>query len=159
MILRIAPFTDLSPDMLYSVLRLRCDVFVVEQHCAYPEVDGRDLEPGTRHFWLISPDPPDDAGTATDAGTAVAAYLRVLAEPGGAARVGRVCTAPSFRGRGLARRLMVAALEWIGPQRVCVLDAQAHLVDFYGAFGFRVTGATYLDDGIPHVPMTRPATP
>lgn len=145
MILSAAPPADLTASTLYSLLRLRCDVFVVEQRCAYPELDGRDLEPATRHLWLS---PTRDAEPA--------AYLRVLAEPDGTARIGRVCTGRAYRGRGLAARLMAAALDGIGPTRVCTLHAQAHLVDFYRRFGFEVTGEEYLDDGIPHVPMTRP---
>jgi len=58
------------------------------------------------------------------------------------------------RGRGLAARLMTAALEVAG-ERVVVLDAQSHLVDWYAAFGFAPSGPGFLDDGIPHTPMRR----
>jgi ElaA protein len=139
--LHTAAFGELSPATLYALLRLRVDVFVVEQHCPYPELDGRDTEAGTRHLW------------ASSAGVPVG-YLRILAEPGGGARIGRVCVERSARGTGLARRLMVAALEQLG-DRPCLLHAQAHLVDFYRGFGFTPTGPEYLDDGIPHVPMGR----
>lgn len=139
-----AGFDQLPPILLYALLRLRVDVFVVEQHCPYPELDGRDLEPGTRHVWLA------------EAGTPVA-YLRILAEPDGTARIGRVCVAAPVRGRGLARRLLVHALDLVGP-RPCVLDAQAHLVDFYAELGFCPTGPEHDDEGIPHVPMRRPVT-
>jgi ElaA protein len=138
---RVAPFAELSAETLYALLRLRVDVFVVEQNCPYPELDGRDLEPGTRHVWLADGDRP-------------VAYLRILADGPERARIGRVCVAPAARGGGHARRLMTAALELIG-DRPCVLDAQAHLVDFYAGFGFRRTGPEYLEDGIPHVPMAR----
>ncbi|MFI9009581.1 GNAT family N-acetyltransferase [Actinosynnema sp. NPDC053489] len=134
---------DLTPDQLYAVLKLRSDVFVVEQNCPYPELDGRDLEPGTRHFWLE----PDDS-------PAPGAYLRLLEEPGGAFRIGRVCTARAARGRGYSRRLMEAALAEVG-RADCVLDAQTYVADFYASFGFRPQGAEFIEDGIPHLRMRR----
>ncbi|MEV6928609.1 GNAT family N-acetyltransferase [Dactylosporangium sp. NPDC051485] len=141
----IAAFSSLGAADLYRLLRLRCDVFVVEQHCAYPEIDGRDTEPGTRHLWLDAPD-----GT-------VAAYLRVLEEPGGGARIGRVVTAAAHRGRGLAGRLLADALEHIGPGREVVLDAQTGATGVYERFGFATCGPAFDDEGIEHVPMRRPA--
>jgi ElaA protein len=140
---RTARFADLDAGTLYALLRLRVDVFVVEQRSAYPETDGRDDEPGTRHLWL-------------DHDGAPVAYLRLLAEPDGAARIGRVCTARAHRGTGHAARLVAAALDLAG-ERVCVLDAQTYVAAFYERFGFERTGPEYLDDdGIPHVPMRRP---
>jgi ElaA protein len=140
--LRTASFAELDPATLYALLRLRVDVFVVEQECPYPELDGRDIEPGTRHLWL------DEHGTPV-------AYLRLLSDPGGMLRIGRVCTARSARGGGHAARLVRAALDEAG-DRPCVLEAQSYLVPFYAGFGFATTGPEYLDDGIPHVPMRRP---
>ncbi|WP_246222495.1 GNAT family N-acetyltransferase [Phytoactinopolyspora limicola] len=142
-ILHTASFADLDTHTLYALLRLRVDVFVVEQQCVYPELDGRDLEPDTLHIWY------EQAG-------APVAYLRVLAEPGGVARIGRVAVATEARGAGLARRLMRVALDRIG-DRPCELHAQAYLADFYQQLGFSPTGPEFLDDGIPHVPMVRPA--
>jgi ElaA protein len=136
-----AGFDELTTGTLYALLRLRVDVFVVEQHCPYPELDGRDTEPGTRHLW-----------TARD-GVPVG-YLRILVEPDGGARIGRVCVATSERGTGLARRLMVAALGRLGDHPV-TLHAQAHLTGFYASLGFAPSGPEYVEDGIPHVPMTR----
>nr|WP_205863759.1 GNAT family N-acetyltransferase [Planosporangium mesophilum] len=125
---------------MYALLRLRIDVFVVEQKCPYPELDGRDLEPDTIHLWLDHDGEP-------------ASYLRILVDHD-AARIGRVCTAPTHRGEGLATRMMAAALDLIG-DRPCVLDAQSYLVGFYAGFGFQVSGAEFVEDGIPHVPMRR----
>ncbi|WP_341719739.1 GNAT family N-acetyltransferase [Micromonospora sp. FIMYZ51] len=139
--LRIAAFADLDARTLYDLLRLRVDVFVVEQECAYPELDGRDVEPGTRHLWLALDGAP-------------LAYLRILANPGGVARIGRVVVAPAARGTGHAGRLLTAALVEIG-DRPCVLEAQSHLVDFYARHGFTVSGPAYVEDGIPHTPMRR----
>lgn len=142
---RTAGTADLDAATLYALLRLRCDVFVVEQRCPYPELDGRDTEPGTEHVWL-------------EHGGAPVAYLRILREPDGGYRIGRVCTAASHRGAGYAGRLLAWALERIGPDAGCVLDAQAHLAGFYAGYGFTVTGPEYLEDGIPHVPMRRDLT-
>lgn len=139
--LRIAAFADLDARTLYDLLRLRVGVFVVEQECAYPELDGRDVEPGTRHLWLALDGAP-------------LAYLRILANPGGVARIGRVVVAPAARGTGHAGRLLTAALVEIG-DRPCVLEAQSHLVDFYARHGFTVSGPAYVEDGIPHTPMRR----
>ncbi|MCO1654416.1 GNAT family N-acetyltransferase [Pseudonocardia humida] len=135
---------DLEPRTLYEILRLRVDVFVVEQACPYDELDGRDLEPGARHFWLGGHGEPEP----------VLGCLRLLDEPGGELRIGRLCSARSGRGRGLGRRLMEAALAEVG-DRPCVLDSQEHLAGFYRGYGFEVTGPAYDWDGVSHVPMRR----
>jgi ElaA protein len=139
--MRVAGFGELSAGTLYRLLRLRVDVFVVEQECPYPELDGRDVEAGTRHVWV-------------EDGDDVVAYLRVLEDPGGVARIGRLCVARKARGAGYARRLVETALDLVG-DRPAVLDAQAHLASFYAGFGFRPTGPEFVEDGIPHVPMRR----
>jgi ElaA protein len=141
--LHAATLAELDARTLYELLRLRVDVFVVEQACRYAELDGRDTEPGAVHLWL----------TADPTGRPVA-YLRILDEPDGTARIGRVAVARQARGTGLAARLMDAALARVG-NRACVLDAQSYLVDFYERHGFTATGPEYLEDGIPHVPMRR----
>ena len=139
---RAASFRDLDTTTLYALLKLRVDVFVVEQKCAYPELDGRDIEPGTRHLWL-------------QRGDEILAYLRIL-DDGDAERIGRVVTAPDARGAGHGAALMAEALTVIGNRR-SVLEAQAHLAGFYARFGFEQTGPEYLEDGIPHIPMIREA--
>ncbi|MCP3797886.1 GNAT family N-acetyltransferase [Allokutzneria sp. A3M-2-11 16] len=146
---RRATGNELSAEELYRILRLRVDVFVVEQKAAYPELDGRDLAPSTVHLWWETDDP--DVGEAV-----VLAYARVLDEPNGTARIGRVVTAAPARGQGLSRALMETALTEIGDQP-SVLDAQTQVADFYTSLGYRVIGDEFLDDdGIPHVPMHRP---
>ena len=142
---------DLDAATLYSLLRLRVDVFVVEQACPYPELDGRDLEPRTRHFWI------------DDADGNVLSTLRLLGEPPLADgrevfRVGRVCTDRSARGQGLTARLLEAALAEIG-DGLCRIEAQAYLTDMYARFGFVTEGVEYLEDGIPHVSMVRERHP
>jgi ElaA protein len=130
---------EISATDLYAALRLRAAVFVVEQDCAYLDPDGRDLEPGTTHLWFTAGDDPP------------AAYVRLLTEPGGGHRIGRVVTDPAQRGARLAGRLIDHALTLA--DRPVVLDAQSHLVHVYGRHGFAPDGAEFLEDGIPHTPM------
>lgn len=136
-----APVADIPPLLLYDILRLRVEVFVVEQRAAYPEIDGRDVEPGAVLLWAT-----DEAGVL---GTA-----RLLREPDGVARIGRVATAVRARGTGVGAALMRRALDLRG-EGATVLDAQAHLAAWYGRFGFAVSGDSFLEDDIPHVPMRR----
>ena len=136
-------FDELPARTAYDVWRLRQQVFVVEQDCPYPDLDGRDVEESTRHVVLLE----DDEVVGT---------LRVL-EDGDALRIGRVVVAPAGRGRGLAARLMDEALGLCGGREVR-LDAQAGITRFYEAHGFEVSGPEFDEDGIAHVPMTRPGT-
>lgn len=135
---------DLTTAMIYSLLRLRVEVFVVEQGCPYQDLDGQDLETTTRHFWLA----PD--GAMQDA----RATLRMVEPTDGRFQIGRICVAPRARGRGAMRRLLEAALGEVGAAP-CTMDAQAHLAGFYSAFGFVPAGAEFIQDGIAHVPMLR----
>jgi ElaA protein len=137
---RVDAFDDLDARTAYLLWQLRESVFVVEQQCAYQELDGRDLEPGTRHVWVDSPDGP-------------VGYLRILDE-GDHARIGRVLVAPHKRGLGLSDALVRAALVAIGP-RASVLDAQSPLTPWYETYGYVRAGADFLEDGILHTPMQR----
>ncbi len=137
---RTARFADLTPFEVYALCRLRVDVFVVEQECPYPELDGRDVEPATWHLWF------DDGGD-------VLATIRVL-DDGATRAIGRVATAAGARGRGLAARLVEAGIALCEGVPV-TLGAQAHLQGWYERFGFRLSGPGYVEDGIPHVPMRR----
>jgi predicted GNAT family N-acyltransferase len=138
--LRTARFADLTPFEVYALCRLRVDVFVVEQECPYPELDGRDPEPATLHLWF------EEDGE-------VLATIRVL-DDGGTRAIGRVATAVPARGRGLAARLMEEGIR-LCEGRPVTLGAQAHLQGWYERFGFRLSGPGYVEDGIPHVPMRR----
>ena len=134
-------FDELAPGTAYALWRLRQQVFVVEQACPYPDLDGRDDEPSTRHLLL------EEEGR-------LVGCLRLL-DDGDAARIGRVVVAPEARGRGLGEVLMRAAMDRVGDRRVR-LDAQTGLGGWYAGFGFEVTGPEFLDDGVPHLPMERP---
>ncbi|MCU1640088.1 MAG: hypothetical protein JWN03_363 [Nocardia sp.] len=136
---------DLDTKTLYRLLKLRVEVFVVEQKCAYPELDGLDLLPETRHFWL------DDEGE-------VICTLRLLEEHDDGVksfRIGRLCTTPPARGHGYTTRLLQAALAETGTGATVRLNAQSYLVDMYTKHGFKVDGEEYIEDGIPHLPMRR----
>ncbi len=160
---------ELDAATLYCILRLRVDVFVVEQQCPYPELDGRDLDPGTRWLW------------ATEAGEVIAT-LRILRDnnknaentnsdksggpPARTARIGRVATARSARSAGVAGLLLRRALELVDGTAATgasacavdvVLDAQTPLAGWYRRFGFETDGAEFVEDGISHLPMRRPA--
>jgi ElaA protein len=140
---RRAHWAQLDPQTLHDLLRLRIDVFVVEQKCPYPELDGRDVDPRTEHVWVA-----DERGPA--------AYLRVLTDGDEARRIGRVCTRVDARGGGLAGLLVDDVLAG-GRGTVFVLDAQTYVAGFYAARGFDVSGPEFVEDGIPHVPMRRAA--
>jgi ElaA protein len=147
--LRRAWAKDLDAPTLYELLKLRVEVFVVEQACPYPELDGRDLLAETRHFWLEKPDGE------------VICTLRLMEEHAGGEkvfRIGRLCTKRSARGQGHTTRLLRAALAEVGDYP-CRINAQTYLADMYAQHGFVRDGDDFLDDGVPHVPMLRPHRP
>ncbi|QGZ61895.1 GNAT family N-acetyltransferase [Paraburkholderia acidisoli] len=140
-------FDALSPREVYALLKLRSEVFVVEQNCVYGDIDGLDL--GAWHLF---------AWHDRDGARALAGYLRVLVPDAGEAsvRIGRVVTSPDYRGIKLGNALLERAIARIGQQWPGVpmrLHAQAHLQKFYGAFGFVPEGEIHDEDGIPHVWM------
>ena len=131
-------FAELTTRQLHDLLRLRVDVFVVEQECAYPEIDGLDTDPASRHVWIAG---PDDRPRA---------YLRVV-DDGSIRRIGRVVVTPEARSEGLARALVDYAIgTYHGPWE---LDAQTYLADWYRRIGFEEAGPEFVDHGVPHVPM------
>ena len=134
---RTAHFDQLGNLDLYRLLQLRAEVFVVEQDCAFLDIDGRDVEPSTVHLWLEHED-------------RVVGYARILPVPG-ATELGRIVTPLDLRGTGVGATLMRAAMQRIeGP---ILLKAQARLSDWYERFGFDMAGDPFVEDGIPHVPM------
>jgi ElaA protein len=139
---------DLDTATLYELLKLRIEVFVVEQACPYPELDGRDLRTETRHFWI------------EDHGGEVISTLRLMEEHAGgqkAFRIGRLCTRRGARGHGHTTRLLQAALADVGDYP-CRIDAQTYLEEMYARHGFVRAGDEFVEDGIPHVPMLRAGT-
>ncbi|MEG3767546.1 GNAT family N-acetyltransferase [Alteromonas sp. 14N.309.X.WAT.G.H12] len=139
-------FAQLSTTQLYTIVQARINVFVVEQTCPYPELDGKDRLEGVKHLW----------GTLDDK---LVAYARLL-PPGisyPSVSIGRVLTDASCRGRQLGQQLMEQALcrcEEYWPGNDIEIGAQAHLTHFYGKFGFKPSSAPYLEDDIPHIDMS-----
>lgn len=137
---------ELTPDVLYAFLRLRSAIFVVEQNCVFPEMDGRD--PQCEHLcgW-------NDGD--------LVAYLRLVPPAVRTKEVslGRVVVAPAARGTGLGRAVMREGLARCAaryPGQPVKVSAQQHLERFYAGLGFVTTGAPYDEDGIAHVDMVKP---
>lgn len=135
---------ELTVSELHNIMKLRCEVFVVEQNCVFPDIDGRD--PYSLHLcgWLHN--------------QLLVAYCRIL-PPGVAyteASIGRVASHPAYRRTGWGRVLMQKAIdhchaEWgNGPIKI---GAQQYLVGFYQSFGFEICSEPYVEDGIMHVEM------
>lgn len=142
-------FDDLSVDELYAILALRQKVFVVEQQCPYLDCDGVD---GKAHHLV--------GWQTTATSCQPMAYLRVIVpeEEGAPVRIGRLLTHPKIRGQGVGRELLRRALEWIEatlPEHAIAISAQHYLYHFYQAYGFVPVSDVYMEDGIPHLAMTR----
>ena len=136
-------FDQLTNTELYNILKERTNVFVVEQNCPYPEVDGKDVQ--SYHLYK------EEDGE-------IIAYLRIL--PPGVSyaelSIGRVLVKKEYRGQRLAHELMMRALQFIEDElneTTVKIQAQDYLRKFYGSFGFKAISEVYLDDGIPHVDM------
>lgn len=144
-VLLIKDFNSLSARELYTIISLRERVFVVEQNCPYLDCDGRDLD--SLHLGIYENE-------------TLQAYARLVPpnETYNTWSIGRVVVAPEFRGLGLGKVLMEAAIEHlvqkIGVQNI-VISAQEYLLRFYNELGFHQVGEGYLEDDIPHVKMVR----
>jgi ElaA protein len=145
---RFAPFEELTPREVHDLLQLRAEVFVVEQDCPFQDMDGVD---------------PDSWHLLGRRGDVLIAYCRMIpagikfAEPS----IGRVVTLPALRRTGCGRELMAEALRradtlWTG--RSIRIGAQHRLERFYEDFGFATASEPYIEDGIPHIEMLRPAS-
>jgi ElaA protein len=141
-------FDELTPQELYAILRLRNEVFVVEQNCPYQDADNKDQQAYHLMGWS------DDL---------LAAYTRLI--PPGISyeqpSIGRVVTSPKMRRTGIGKMLMQQSLEWMeklfGLTDV-KLGAQLYLKKFYESFGFQQSSDVYLEDGIQHIEMIRTTT-
>ncbi len=141
-------WAELTTDELYSLLKLRTDVFFLEQRIDETELDDRDREPTTVHYFM-----QDAAGTA--------AYLRTLVDAAPSHRdashlVGRVVVRADRRGEGLAQELMQRALADLAGHAV-ILHSQAYIAPLYAKLGFEPFGEVYQEAGIPHLSMYRAA--
>ena len=143
MLLRVRKFYELSAEELYAILKLRVNVFVVEQNCPYPELDDRDQE--AVHIWLEDRD-------------GIHAYLRIM-DRGAESEyvsIGRVVT--SERHQGLGSKILSEGIRLakdIFHTDTLYLEAQTYAIPFYQSQGFEVVSEEFLEDGIPHVKMIR----
>ncbi len=143
--IKVKSFQELTTQELYEILALRAEVFVVEQNCAYQDVDGKDMKAlhimGLRDGFLV-------------------AYARIFkaGDYFKEASIGRIVVKPAQRSLGYGRQIVTASEEAI---RNCYhtnrikLSAQSYLKDFYEDMGYRSSGEEYLEDGIPHVAMIK----
>ena len=140
--LHIKTFNELTVDELYALLRVRSEVFVVEQDCVYQDMDGDDKE--AIHVWITE-------------GEKLVALARVC--PAGVhlptISIGRVIT--TVRGKGYGKQVMLAAIdvavEHFGATSIDI-EAQEYAKGFYEGVGFKQTSDTFMLDGIPHIKMT-----
>ncbi len=141
----IKAFTELNTTELYQILKLRSEVFVVEQHCAYQDIDDKDQN--SYHLMCFVNDH-------------LAGYTRLL-PPGVSydeASIGRVVIGPDFRRLTLGKQLMensIASCEELFGSSTIRIGAQTYLKKFYNALGFIETGEPYDEDGIPHIEMVK----
>ena len=140
---KIKSFSELNLEELYQVLKLRSDVFVVEQNCVYSDMDNKD---------------EDSFHCIISFNSKIIGYARIL--PSGLnytyPSIGRVIIHSDFRGEKLGYKLMNSCMDFViqkfNSQKI-VISAQSHLSHFYANLGFNIEGEQYLEDGIPHVKM------
>ncbi|ERT68933.1 GNAT family N-acetyltransferase [Cetobacterium somerae] len=137
-------FNELTLEELYEILKLRSEVFVVEQNCIYNDIDGKDLT--SSHIMI------KENGK-------IKAYLRAL-QPGVSyedASLGRVLVSPDARGKGYAKTIVTKGVEYIlnnfNTTKITI-GAQEYLKNFYSEIGFKPISEVYDEDGIPHLDMT-----
>ena len=139
----IKKFNELSGDELYEILKLRSEVFVVEQQCIYEDCDGKDKK--SYHLFLKKDNE-------------IILYLRIL-EKGVSYEeisIGRVLVSKKYRGKGLGKLMMRSAIDFIGnslKEKEVRISAQKYLLEFYSNLKFVKVSDVYLEDDIPHVEM------
>ncbi|RUO36978.1 GNAT family N-acetyltransferase [Aliidiomarina shirensis] len=129
---------ELNALQLHDILKLRQDIFIVEQNCVYPDIDGTDAN------WLHLCG-YDNQG--------LVAYARLHCPGNETSEIGRVVVNQRGRGKNYGRELMKRAVIEIlarAPDQPIELNAQTYLLEFYGSLGFKIIGEEYLEDGIPH---------
>ena len=139
------PFGLLTPHELYAIIRLRNEVFVVEQNCVFQDADNKD--PDCHHLMIWDQEK-------------LVAYARLL-PPGlayEAMSIGRIISSPDYRGTGAGKLLVTKSIAACGElfgEGAIQIGAQLYLKKFYESFGFEQAGELYLEDGIEHIPMLR----
>ena len=139
--LKTKHFDQLTAAELYEILKARCDIFIVEQNCPYPDIDGVDKT--SFHLWI------EEDGQ-------LKAYLRIFTHDEEWAKIGRVIT--TERGKGYGGQILkagVKACKEILDRDKIFIEAQCYATGFYAKEGFVCTGEEFLEDGIPHIKMVR----
>lgn len=138
-------WNDLTKYQLYEILKIRLEVFAVEQEIAYQDCDDRDFQ--SFHLFATK-------------GQEMVAYTRIIPpkiayeEPS----LGRVLTSINHRGKGLGKKLIYLALQTIETQfstKNCKISAQLYLKSFYESFGFETVSEVYTEEGLPHIKMLK----
>ena len=136
-------YQDLGPDRLYEILKLRSEVFVVEQKCAYQDLDNKD----EKALHLVG-----------EENNKIIAYTRIFRKGDffKNSSIGRVLVKKEYRNKDYGRKIMISSIEKLkkdAKEEKIELSAQKYLLKFYSELGFEKTGEEYLEDNIPHVKM------
>ncbi len=155
---QVCTFSQLSTFQLYQLLKLRVDIFVVEQNCPYSDLDNKDTQDGTYH--LIGYVKGEDCAQNEEgsAQNEIVAYARLMASGIHYSNVsfGRVAIKASHREQGFGHHLVAEAIAQcraIWPGATIDIGAQQHLCQFYSKHGFIPISDMYLEDNIPHIDM------
>ena len=148
MVWTLKKYKELTLDEFHDILKLRINVFIIEQNCPYPELDDKDKQ--AYHFFAFEEDDPSQ----------ILAYTRIF-KPGDyykEAAIGRVVVHPDFRKEGLGYKLMIKTIEEtevLFQTKTIKIGAQTYLRKFYESLGFQKIGKDYIEDGIPHIYMLK----
>ncbi|AUI87784.1 GNAT family N-acetyltransferase [Vibrio azureus] len=150
---KVSNFSTLTVFQLYDLLKLRVDVFIKEQNCPYNDLDDKDTDPNTLHILGYHGDKlvaysrilPPGLGYPHEVHDQIPADANDIA-------IGRVVTSPACRGQGLGHQLMAFSVKtaketW--PGKSIFISSQAHLVQYYGQYGFEAATLPYEEDGLP----------
>jgi len=156
--LQLYPWSALSQDTVEQMFRLRQDVFISEQQCIYPDLDGWDPKAWHMCAWAKEGDTKTLAACCRIFPEGVYPPLHDFQVPddGVSARIGRIVTDARFRRQGIAAAMVREALGFIRREALgkrVRIAAQRHLAAYYAGFGFREIGEPYEEDGIPHTDM------
>ncbi|WNF38210.1 GNAT family N-acetyltransferase [Bacillaceae bacterium IKA-2] len=143
MLWKLKTFEQLTNSELYNIIKERTNIFVVEQNCPYPELD--DMDQAAYHLFC-------------ETESQINAYCRII--PKGhkyrEVSIGRVIVTKEYRRTGIGSIVMRKAIDFVEKEMsetIIKIQAQDHLRNFYGSFGFKVISEVYLEDGIPHIDM------
>ena len=141
--IKVFKYQDLSPDRLYEILKLRSEVFVVEQKCAYQDLDNKD----EKALHLVG-----------EENNKIIAYTRIFKKGDffKYSSIGRVLVKKDYRNKNYGRKIMKSSIDRLkkDPKEEKIeLSAQKYLLKFYSELGFEKVGEEYLEDNIPHVKM------